>query len=78
MCTIMDYSKQAYYTQLKEANTTQVKEDIVLHLVKQERMQCAKISGRSLHKCLENDLEKYGITIGRDKFFNLLRNNGYW
>ena len=76
MCTIMDYSKQAYYTQLKEANTTQVKEDIVLHLVKQERMQCAKISGRSLHKCLENDLEKYGITIGRDKFFNLLKNNG--
>jgi putative transposase len=76
MCSIMGYSKQSYYAQLKEDSKAKVQEDIVVHLVKQERTQCAKISGRNLHKCLENDLKKYGIAIGRDKFFDLLRNNG--
>jgi hypothetical protein len=43
MCAIMGYSKQAYYAQLKEDNKAKVQEDIVVHLVKQERTQCINV-----------------------------------
>jgi transposase InsO family protein len=75
MCAIFDYSKQAYYAQLKENSKAQIEEDVIVKLVKAERTQCAKISGRSLHKCLKKDLAKYSISIGRDKFFEILGNN---
>lgn len=45
----------------------------MLGLVKEKREIWKQGSGRNLHKCLENDLNRHQIKIGRDKFFDFLR-----
>jgi len=76
MCKIFGISKQAYYTQLQTNSTKGLKENIVVGLIKKEREIWKKGSGRNLHKRLEEEFKKHQITIGRDKFFDVLRNNG--
>ena len=76
MCTIFGVSKQAYYAQLKTNTKEFVQEKIVVELIKKEREIWKKGSGRNLHKCLEREFEKHQFSIGRDKFFTILRNNG--
>jgi putative transposase len=76
MCAVFGVSKQAYYAQLKTNTKECLKEKVVVDLVKKERAIWKKGSGRNLHKCLEKEFEKHQLSIGRDKFFTILRNNG--
>ena len=76
MCAIFGVSKQAYYAQLKTNCKQSIQEKTVIDLVKKERQIWKKGSGRNLHKCLEKEFEKHQFSIGRDKFFTILRNNG--
>lgn len=76
MCTIFGVSKQAYYQQLKTNSKQLIQEELVVKLVKKEREIWKKGSGRNLHKCLEKEFTKHQFSIGRDKFFTILRNNG--
>jgi transposase InsO family protein len=76
MCKIFGFSKQAYYTQLQTNSTKGLQENIVVGLIKKEREIWKKGSGRNLHKRLEGEFAKHQIAIGRDNFFDVLRNNG--
>ncbi len=76
MCAVFGVSKQAYYAQLKTNTKKCLKEKVVVDLVVKERAIWKKGSGRNLHKCLEKEFEKHQLSIGRDKFFTILRNNG--
>jgi putative transposase len=76
MCAVFGVSKQAYYAQLKPNTKECLKEKVVVDLVVKERAIWKKGSGRNLHKCLEKEFEKHQLSIGRDKFFTILRNNG--
>lgn len=76
MCAVFGVSKQAYYAQLKTNTKECLKEKVVVDLVVKERAIWKKGSGRNLHKCLEKEFEKHQLSIGRDKFFTILRNNG--
>jgi putative transposase len=76
MCTVFGVSKQAYYAQLKTNTKECLLEKVVVDLVIKERVIWKKGSGRNLHKCLEKEFEKHQLSIGRDKFFTILRNNG--
>lgn len=76
MCAVLGVSKQAYYAQLSNNSKKCFQEEIVVGLVLKERQIWKKGSGRNLHKCLENEFEKHHFSIGRDKFFTVLRNNG--
>jgi transposase InsO family protein len=76
MCKILGISKQTYYTQLQTNSTKGLAENIVVGLIKKEREIWKKGSGRNLHKRLEESFKQHQITIGRDKFFEVLRNNG--
>ena len=75
MCKVFGYSKQAYYKQLHTAENTAAKEETVVGLIHQKRTLWKRGSGRNLHKCLEPELANHHIKMGRDKFFELLRNN---
>ena len=75
MCSLFGYSKQAYYKQLQQNADTTVKEEVIVGLIQQKRQIWKRGSGRNLHECLKNDLAKHQIKIGRDKFFDVLRNN---
>jgi putative transposase len=76
MCAVFTVSKQAYYAQLKTNSKHCIQEKIVVDLVLNERKIWKKGSGRNLHKCLEKEFQKHQFSIGRDKFFTILRNNG--
>ena len=76
MCTVFGVRKQAYYAQIKTNSKECMQEKIVVELVLKERTIWKKGSGRNLHKCLEKEFEKHQFSIGRDKFFTILRNNG--
>lgn len=75
MCNVFGYSKQTYYKQLHQNKNTVAKEDIIVGLIKNKRGIWKRGSGRNLHQCLLPELQQRGIKIGRDKFFDLLRNN---
>lgn len=75
MCSLFGYSKQAYYKQLQRQTTAFVKEEIIVGLIKKKREIWKRGSGRNLHQCLLPELKQHGIKIGRDKFFDVLRNN---
>ncbi|MBK7098226.1 MAG: hypothetical protein IPH58_07560 [Sphingobacteriales bacterium] len=75
MCGVFGRSKQAYYKQLHHKADTTVKEETIVGLIKKKREIWKRGSGRNLHQCLLPELKQHGIKIGRDKFFDVLRNN---
>lgn len=75
MCAVFGYSKQAYYKQLQHNADRIVKEEVIVGLIKKKREIWKRGSGRNLHKCLQKEFKTHGIAIGRDKFFDVLRNN---
>lgn len=52
-----------------------MKEDMVIRLVQEIRRFQPKIGGKKLYRLLKDDLDKLG-DIGRDRFFDILRNRG--
>lgn len=48
---------------------------IIVGLIHEKRKLWKCGSGRNLHKALQKDFEKHNIKIGRDKFFDILREN---
>lgn len=75
MCSILGYSKQAYYKQRRTQEHKDVEEHLIVGLVRKKREIWKRGSGRNLFKSLEKEFEEHGIKIGRDKFFDLLRRN---
>lgn len=75
MCGVFERSKQAYYKQLHTNTSTAVKEDVIVGLIKKKREIWKRGSGRNLHQCLQKEFKCHNIKIGRDKFFDVLRNN---
>jgi len=55
--------------------TEVMKEQIILDMIKEKRKIWKKGSGRNLLASIKPELEKHSISIGRDKFFDLLREN---
>ena len=75
MCQVFGRSKQAYYKQLQLNANAAVKEEVVVGLIKRKREIWKRGSGRNLHQSLQVEFKTHDIKIGRDKFFDLLRNN---
>lgn len=73
---MLGYSKQAYYKQLNYQEQQRFDEYLIVGLINQKRQLWKRGSGRNLWKCLQTDFTNHQISIGRDKFFDLLRRNG--
>ena len=70
------YSKQAYYQSIARSEQQAFDEYLIVELIRQKRKIWKKGSGRNLFACLQGDFALHGVSIGRDKFFELLRENG--
>jgi len=66
-------SRQNYYAQRKERKRQQVDEDLIVALVQQERQQQPRIGTRKLHSMFKDQLAQRGVKLGRDRFFDVLR-----
>jgi transposase InsO family protein len=70
-CELFGYSKQAYYKQRKHHRLSQTSKQQVKTRVLDLRRQMPRLGTRKLYHLLKEDL-----SIGRDKLFALLRNEG--
>jgi putative transposase len=75
LCRFFNKTKQAYYKQLKTVESVALQQNVVLGLVKKKREIWKRGSGRNLHKSLEPEFTEHQIKMGRDKFFDFLREN---
>ena len=69
-------SRQNYYETRKKRERQAVDEDLIKRLVLDERASQPRLGGRKLLKILRPRLKRSGITIGRDRFFKALKNQG--
>ena len=67
-------SRQNYYATHKRRLKQQVDEDFIINMVRSERSFQLRLGGRKLYFLLKNTLEENGVLIGRDRFFDILRN----
>jgi transposase InsO family protein len=69
-------SRQNYYKTHRKRQREKVDEGLIDKLVQAERAIQPRLGGRKLYFMLKSELEVAGVTIGRDRFFKVLRTNG--
>lgn len=72
---MLGYSPQAYHKYQKRNLKQQVVEELILRQVDQFRKQQPRCGGRKLFIMLQPFFKRHAIEIGRDRFFDLLRNH---
>ena len=76
LCDRVKMSRQNYYAARRLRLRWQVDEGLILQLVRRERQTQPRLGGRKLLYLLQEDLEEAGVEIGRDRFFEVLAENG--
>lgn len=75
LCRRVGMSKQNYYKRRSKRQRAEVDKDLILALVGRERQVQPRVGGRKLLCLLSEELEIHDVSIGRDRFFELLRDN---
>ncbi|MBN8704783.1 MAG: IS3 family transposase [Bacteroidetes bacterium] len=75
MCGMLGKSKQGYYKVLKGQARQEMNELLVVDLVRKKRQLWKRGSGRNLFTSLRAEFTSHQLSFGRDKFFDILRNN---
>ena len=65
-------ARQNYYKKRKVRRRQAIDEEFILQLVQRERMLQPCLGGKKLLYIIKPELEKAGVSIGRDRFFELL------
>jgi transposase InsO family protein len=73
LCRFFGFTRQAYYKQLREQQDRLEKDQLVVHLVQQEKRGNKMMGGRKLYYKLGERIRNMNHSLGRDKFFALLR-----
>jgi putative transposase len=71
----LGYSPQAYYKHNKKALINQVNEKFILEQIDAIRKHQPRCGGRKLFIMLQPFFKVHNISIGRDKFFDVLKRN---
>jgi len=69
-------SRQNFYKERSARQKAEVDAGLVEQLVRSERALQPRLGGRKLFKILAQPLENEGIKLGRDRFFDILREKG--
>ena len=76
LCDVFGKSRQSYYERIRNKEYQQIQTKIILELIVQKRQIMPQLGGIKLLSLIQKDLEPHGISIGRDKFYELLRMMG--
>lgn len=68
-------SRQNYYAEKRQRQRREVDEKLVLAMVQRERQLQPRLGGKKLHRMLGEELEGHGVDMGRDRLFDILREN---
>jgi len=74
LCKHAGMSPQNYYKTRKIRRREKVDELLVKKLVQAERAAQPRLGGLKLHRMLRKELEAQNVSLGRDRFFEVLRN----
>jgi putative transposase len=72
LCAWAGMSRQNYYAARRLRQRRQIDEAMIIELARRERRTQPRLGGRKLLYVLQADLHEAGVTIGRDRFFELL------
>jgi transposase InsO family protein len=72
LCERVEMSRQNYYAARRLRQRREVDESMIVELVKRERRMQPRLGGRKLLHLLGPDLDEANVSIGRDRFFEVL------
>src|SRR4051794_36182152 len=73
LCTLFGKTRQAYYDHYWRQSDDQLQEALIVELVRSIRQRLPRLGARKLLLLLEEDFAAHHISIGRDRFLQLLR-----
>ena len=76
VCRRLGISRQNYYARRRRRQRREADKERIGRLVQQERQMQPRLGTRKLHKMLATPLGKAGVQIGRDRFFEVMRELG--
>jgi len=77
LCGVFGKTRQAFYDLEKRDGKHQMEDNLLLGLIRPIKEQMPATGGHKLLEMLRPQLTAHGLQIGRDRFFQLLRNNGW-
>lgn len=76
LCSLLGLSRQAFYQRKREEEKEALGEELILQEVRRHRKRMKRIGGRKLLILMCVFMQQNAIGMGRDAFFDLLRENG--
>lgn len=76
LCSLLGYSRQAYYQHLRFKEKEALQVELLLQEVNRIRARQKRIGSRKLLFMMNSFFQQHKIQIGRDAFFDLLRERG--
>jgi transposase InsO family protein len=76
VCRQLGITRQNYYARRQAQRRREVDAGLVVELVMEERKLQPRLGARKLHFLLQGILAKAGVRLGRDRFFEVLREHG--
>lgn len=73
LCGLFGKTRQAFYDHGWHSGDEALQEAFIINRVKQVREQVEGIGGLQLHNMLKEEMQLYGMYMGRDHFYELLR-----
>ena len=75
LCSWFGVTRQAYYQSKKCVQQDLIEQEILLDKISDIRKDHKRLGGRKLYFKIEDFMNEHHIKMGRDAFFNLLREN---
>ncbi|OIQ67804.1 integrase core domain protein [mine drainage metagenome] len=75
-CRLFGKTRQAFYDHNRRDSDEQLHEALIIDCIRSIRSSIPGIGGLKLHMMIKEKLKLHHITIGRDRFFDLLREHG--
>ena len=75
LCEHVGMSRQNYYAARRLRQRREIDEALIVELVRQERRMQPRLGGRKLLHLLRDALDEVKVSIGRDRFFEVLAEN---
>ncbi len=76
LCSLLGYSRQAYYQQKHAQERTVLEQELIIQQVLSIRSHQKRVGTRKLYIMLQPFLSQHNIVIGRDALFTLLSERG--
>jgi len=76
LCTLLGYTRQAYYSQQQYLQLHNYKDDLLIQQVHKHRQLQPRLGTRKLLVLLQEFIDRHQFKIGRDALFDLLRDHG--